>query len=437
MIKTFEQFINENYGRQNVLKINEEYGSPLFNEISESLISEIHDSINEGRLVINTNVIEEGLFSTIGNLFKKGVDSMGKKIEDNAIDIKNIQDVIDFYNQDDVIRLSGSAEELVRQSKDLKSAIKDEETYKKIEEFCKYGEDLCTKLAEKEEEMYKTVKEKMEAVNEAVKDFSEQAIAKLKEIVEISKNKVSDVIGAVIMFCKRMAAVVAKFAQSIAKGLVFGLSLPFILAYSVYKGAVQVCNVLVEKVKDGAKVVKESFVKIKDAISTWVVDTLEKAKELLKKACDSIKDGATSAAKAIGKAYLAIVATLGQLASDVKDKISEAYNNFVEGAKEFADDVKAYISEKWDTVSKWCKKTATAFAEGVKNIWNKITDKVISIAGAVKDAYQTLKDNAKATWEEMQEWDDERKKEMFRAQLKYGVDEWGKDTVSDWLAAIQ
>jgi gas vesicle protein len=361
---------------------------------------------------------------------------MGKKIEDNAIDIKNIQDAIDFYNQDDVIRLSGSAEELVRQSKDMKSAIKDEEVYKKIEEFCNSGEELCTKLAEKEEEMYKTIKEKMEAVNEAIKEFSEQAIAKLKEIVEVSKNKVSDVIGATLMFCKKMAALVVKFAKGFAKGLVFGFTLPFILAYSVYKGAVQVCNFLVEKVKDGAKIVKETFVKVKDSITSWVSESLKKAKESLLEACGKLKEGVKSGARAIGKTYLSIVAVLGQLASDVKDMISDSYNEFVEGAKEFTDDVKAYISEKWDVVSNWCKKASTAFAEGVKNVWDKMKEKVTSAIGAVKDAYQTLKDNADATWGEIQDWNDERKQEMFKAQLKYGIDEWGKDTVASWIDTL-
>ena len=53
MIKTFEQFINENYNEKPVLALDEEYGAPLFNEVSESLMSEIHNSINEGRLVVD------------------------------------------------------------------------------------------------------------------------------------------------------------------------------------------------------------------------------------------------------------------------------------------------------------------------------------------------------------------------------------------------
>jgi phage-related protein len=233
-----------------------------------------------------------------------------------------------------------------------------------------------------------------------------------------------------------MMEVAKEALKTIGKGVVFAFTLPFLFAFAVYKGALKVCEKLVEKVKDGSKVVKESFDKIKTAITTWVSDSLNKAKDFLLEACGRIKNGAKSAVNAIGKAYLAIVAILGQLASDVKDMISDSYNEFVEGAKEFTDDVKAYISEKWDVVSNWCKKASTAFAEGVKNVWDKMKEKVTSAIGAVKDAYQTLKDNADATWGEIQDWNDERKQEMFKAQLKYGIDEWGKDTVASWIDTL-
>jgi gas vesicle protein len=147
----------------------------------------------------------------------------------------------------------------------------------------------------------------------------------------------------------------------------------------------------------------------------------------------ALKDGAKNAYNAIGKAYLAIVAVLGQLVSDVKDTISEAYNKFIDGVKEFADEVKAYVSEKWDTISKWCKKTATAFADGVKNVWEKTKDKVKGVVDSVKGAYKTLKDNAKATWEEIVEWNDERQQEDIKAKMKYAADKWGKDTVESWV----
>jgi gas vesicle protein len=160
---------------------------------------------------------------------------------------------------------------------------------------------------------------------------------------------------------------------------------------------------------------------------------LKQAKDTLKKASDAIESGAKSAAKGIGKAFLAIVALLGQLASDAKDKISEAYNSFADSVKDFSDDVKAYVSEKWDVVSNWCKKTSTAFADGVKNVWGKMKEKVVSAVGAVKDAYKTLKDNAKATWDEIKEWNDERQQEDMKARMKYAADKWGKDTVESWV----
>ena len=60
MIKSFEQFINENYNEKVVIdSLCEEYGAPLFNEISEQMLSEINNSINEGTLVIDDNILEE------------------------------------------------------------------------------------------------------------------------------------------------------------------------------------------------------------------------------------------------------------------------------------------------------------------------------------------------------------------------------------------
>ena len=121
------------------------------------------------------------------------------------------------------------------------------------------------------------------------------------------------------------------------------------------------------------------------------------------------------------------------MASDVKDAIKEAYNSFVDGVKDFADDVKAFVKEKWDIVSNWCKKTASAFSDGVKNVWDKMKEKVTAAVGAVKDAYKTLKDNAKATWDEIQKWNDERQQEDIKAKMKYAADKWGKDKVSSWV----
>ena len=428
MIKTFEQFINENYNEKPVLALDEEYGAPLFNEVSESLISEIHNSINEGRLVLDANMIEEGLFDAIGKLFKKGAAKAGAAAASNEetaelyrSGIKNVIDMPDEYQA------------VLDQAEFLRDEMKSAETYRKIEELCKSAEDICANLAEKEAEMYKTISDKMKAANEAVKEFTEKAIAKIKEIIEISKNKVSDAVSAVIIFCKKMAEVAKKALEKIGEGVVIAFALPFLFAFAVYKGALKICEMLVEKVKDGAKVVKEAFVKVKNTIVGWATDMLKKAKDVLKKACDAVKDGAVAAYKAIGKTFLAIVAILGQLASDAKDAIKEAYNSFVEGVKEFADEVKAYVKEKWDVVANWCKKTATAFAEGVKNVWDKMKEKVTAAVGAVKDAYKTLKDNAKATWDEIKEWNDERQQEDIKAKMKYAADKWGKDKVSSWI----
>ena len=432
MIKTFEQFINENYNETPVLAYGEEYGAPLFNEITESLMCSINNSINEGKLIIDANMIEEGLFDSIGGLFKKGTDKASEKVADADLDIEAIQDWMQELLKDP----EKYSEDILFQAKELKSVVKDKEIYSKIEALCKSAEDICAKLAEKENDMYKTIGEKMTAANDAIKKFTEDAIAKINEIVTTSKDKLSDVMATVLVFCQKMVKFAKDALVNIGKGIVFGLSLPIMFAYAVYKGAVKVCEKLVEKVKNGAEVVKKAFTGVKNAIATWVSETLTKAKELLKDACDAVKDGAKKAYNAIGKTYLAIVATLGQLASDVKDKISDAYNNFVDGVKDFADDVKAYVSAKWDIVSNWCKKTATAFADGVKNVWQKAKDKVMGVVSSVKDAYKTLKDNAQATWDDIQEWNDERQQEDIKAKMKYAADKWGKDAVETWAKEL-
>ncbi len=437
MIKTFEQFINENYNEVKPVAFGEEYGAPLFNEISESMSNTIYNSINEGKLVVGANMIEEGFFDSIGKLFKKGSDAMDQKIKDKGEEVEILKDTMEFFLNN--IRnpyFEEPGEGIEELGKNINDVLKDEKLYRKIEELCKSAEEICAKLAEKEAETYKTISEKMTAANEAIKTFTKNAIAKIKEIVEMGKNKVSTAISVVMMFCKRMAHFAMNAVEKLAEGVVLAFTLPFILAFAIYKGTLNICNILVEKVKDGAKIVKEVFGKIKDTITTWVSDALTKAKELLKKACDAVKDGAKKSYNAIGKTYLAIIATLGQLASDAKDTISEAYNKFVDGVKDFADEAKAYVSSKWDAVTSWCKKTSTAFAEGVKNVWEKAKEKVMGAIGSVKDAYQTLEDEANETWDDFLQWNDERKQESIKAKLKYAVDTWGKDTVKSWVDSL-
>lgn len=432
MIKTFEQFINENYNEVKHVVFGEEYGAPLFNEVSESLISEINNSINEGILTINADMIEESLFGSIANLFKKGSDKATQKVDQAKENMDEIQGWMKELIEDP----DDFSKEIILQAKDLKSEVRNKEIFEKIEALCKSAEEICTKLAEKEESAYKTISEKMTAANEAIKKFTEESIAKINEIVVASKNKIDDIIATVLTFCKRMAEFVEKSFEVIGKGIVFTISLPIVFAYSIYKGALKISEMLGEKVKNAAEVIKKAYKGIKNTIVTWVSETLNKAKETLKSACDAVKDGAKKAYDVIGKAYLSIVATLGQLITDAKDEISKAYHSFVDGVKDFSDEVKAYVSSKWDVVTSWCKKTSTAFAEGVKNVWEKAKEKVMSAVGSVKDAYQTLEDEANETWDDFLQWNDERKQESIKAKLKYAVDTWGKDTVKSWVDSL-
>ena len=426
MIKTFEEFINENYSKN--VNYGEEYGYPLFNEVSESLMSEIYDSINEGVLTINANMIEEGIFDSIGKMFTKGVKIMKNKSADTNDRIEHKKGVLK-----DIIDLPKNGGDIIEIGTSIKREEINAEVYKKIEELCKYAENICKKLAEKEENTYKTISEKMNATNEAIQEFTEKSVNKLKEIVEISKNKISDIISAVVILACEMAEMAKDGLKKLGIGAAIAFSLPFLLAYSIYKCAVSICEMLIKKIKDGAEIVKESLIKIKNSIANWVEDMLEEAKELLNEACDKVKNGAKKAYEAIGKSYLTIVATLGQLVSDTKDKISKAYNDFIESAVEFTDEVKSYISEKWNVVSNWCKKTSTAFADGIKNVWEKTKEKVMGAIESAKEAYNDLKDDANAAWNEVVKWNTERQQKNIKEKMKYAVDKWGKDEVSSWL----
>ena len=435
MIKTFEQFINENYNEKPVLALDDEYGAPLFNEVSESLMYNLNKSINEGRVVINTNMLEEGLFDTIGKLFKKGADKAGIKSAAAAENIDSIDNLIKRYTG--VKNING--EDLLN-GKDISSlgsertaSENEKKVFDKIEELCKSAEDICAKLAEKEESMYKTIEEKMDAANKAIKEFTKNMIAKINEIVEVAKDKINAVVLAVLKFAQRVAAFAKKAAENVGKGIVFAFSLPFILAFSVYKAALSACEMLAEKIKDGLKIVKDVFAKIKNAIVTWVSGMLAKAKDAIIEGCKAVKNGAKAAYEAIANGFLTIVSVVGQLASDVKDAIKDAYDSFIEGAKEFADEVKDYIKEKWDAVTDWCRNTASAFAEGVKNVWNKTKEKVTAAIGATKDAYEAIKDYAKETVDNINKWQDGKQRGFYKAGMKYAVDKWGKDEVSSWL----
>jgi len=430
MIKSFEQFINENYNENVVITtMCEEYGAPLFNEVSESLMYELNDSINEGRLVIDANMIEESIFGKIGNFFKKKAENIGGKIEQNADELNDLTGQMKSLM--DASGRVGENAKLLSMEIDEKEIAQD--IYIKIENLYKTAEEICTGLAEKEESMYKTVSEKMTAANEAIKEFTEKSIAIIKEIFEVSKNKISEAYAAVVLFCKKMAEFAKKAMEVIGKGTVLAFCLPFIFAFSVYKAISNGCSMMVEKAKEGAKVVKEAFIKIKDAIVNWAVESFKNVKQLLIDACKAVKDGAIAAYKAIGKAYLAVVAFLGQLVSEAKEQIIEAFNSFVEGIKEFKKEVQAYISEKWEVVTNWYKKTKTAFAEGVKNIWEKTKEKVKGVVDSISDAYKTLKDNAKATWEDVKQWSSEKKKAYYMDVVKYTAEKYGKDEVSSWI----
>lgn len=425
MIKTFEQFINEKYNI-NVYSLYtiDMYGAPLFNEISESIANTIYNSINEGHLIIDSYSINEGIFDAIANIFKKTSKNVDDKINDEDIKKEEekpfLRKIKDMSEKDGDIKTIGG---------DLKFLEKNKKNYDNIIELCTTTEELCEKIAEKENSKYISIGEKLTAINEAIKEFTENAINQIQKIISTSYNGLTDVAGGVVLFCRRMAEFAKKYMEKIGEGSVIGFILPFIFTYSICEGAMK----LFRKVVSVPDFVDEIFSTIKNTIANWINEYLNNAGEFLKKTCDGVKDENKKAYGAIGKSYITIIATFGQLSSDMKNKISDAYNKFIDIVKDFSEECKSYISSKWNVVSSWYEKTSSVFSDGVKNVWEKITDKVMSVVGSGKDAYKTLKDEANETWEDFLEWNDDKKQESIKAKLKYAIDTWGKDTITSWI----
>ena len=207
MIKTFEEFINENYSENlNIAYDDIMYGAPLFNEISESLISNIYDSINEGKLVLDTDMLEEGLFDSISNLFKKKINKMSDKSVKSEIERKS-------NNRSSAGRILGTGKVEISDFETIAKGLKqqtEEKIYNKIISICDSAVEICEKLSEKEEEAYNTISDKMTAINEAINDFMKKTIKTINEIVVESKNKIQDVASMVMMFCSKMFEITKK-----------------------------------------------------------------------------------------------------------------------------------------------------------------------------------------------------------------------------------
>ena len=113
----------------------------------------INESINEGKLILDANMIEEGLFDTIGKLFKKGAEKASQKNVNNDFLIAGLKN-----DMKAILDMPGNmSEDIMLLAKDLESTEKSKENYAMIEDLCKSAEDICKKLADKEEEMYKTI----------------------------------------------------------------------------------------------------------------------------------------------------------------------------------------------------------------------------------------------------------------------------------------
>ena len=425
MIKTFEQFVNENYNEKNTHIIDEMHVAPLFNEFSEKFINSICDKTYESYYTIDESLVEEGLFDAIGKIFKKSGNKSDENIPNKEVkkDEKKpfLKELLDTPEDGGDIQSIGGDLKFLKEER--------KKVYEKIDELCKNAEEICEKLIGKEDSDYVNIDKKLTAANEAIREFTSDAINDFHKIIVVA-NGIADTIASVIMLCRRLSDFAKKSMDKMGEGSVLGFSLPFIFAYSICNGVKQLLRLKVQN----PDVVDKSFVRINNCIVKWINESLIESNKNLKKACSSIEDGDKKACGNIGKSYIAIVAIFGQLSLDMKDKISDSYGEFIDGVKDFPDDVKSYISSKWETVSKWYEKTSSAFAEGVKTVWEKISDKVLKSVGSDKDEYkEILKDEANETWEDFLDWDDEKRQTSMKAKIKYAIDTWGKDTVMDWI----
>lgn len=421
-IKKFNEFINENYGLNNISISNNEYGYKMFTEISESFLKEINNGINEGNIVItNEEMLEEGFFDKISKLFGKGADATAEKSKE----LEDESERLRKYNFARAMKISGS--EIEKIGKTIKKNNFEKEILDIVEELLENGESICSELAEKEEEMYTTTTKKLKEINNAIKDFTNESIKKIKAIAEKSQNKIADIMGACGLFCARMGEIAKKYMKNIGKGIVIGMCLPIVLTYSLYKGARTICKEISKKSNEVWNAAKEGFNSLKESITNWIVGIIESAKEELKKANDAIKDAKNKTYTFVGKTYLTIAATIGQIISDIKDSINQAYTEFIESAKEFNDDVKQYISDKWNSILKWSKNKITAFKEGVQTIWGKIKEKVNKSIDSINNNAQILKDEAKSTFEDFKEWNTSKQKRYMKSLINWSTEKWGED----------
>lgn len=385
-------------------------------------MDEINQSINEGKISLDSaEILNEGFFT---NLFKGAAKRASQGVEDASAKKEYFQKLTqDIKSGSDIIKLGAS----------IKKAEISEDAWKTIENICNDAVELCEKIAKKEQEANLAITKKLTETKQAIADFVEKSQKYFKELAEKSENKIVDLIAALRLFLSKLAEVSKKAMESIQKGSIIAVCLPFVLGYSVYKSVAALCEKLCEKSKEVWAAVKETLDEYGKIVSEWFKTQLNAIKEILTKWSDKAKEEGSKAVQQITKAYLYVIGVCGLVIDKASTSVKEAFNSFVEGAKSFSDAIKNYISDRWEKVSSWTSQKSGEFADGVKNVWDAFTNKVGEICDAASAGIAKLKDFSNEKIDQLEDWAEDKQKSFGQATVQWMVKKFGADVVKEWI----
>lgn len=420
MIKKFDDFVNESYTSSQIIETGV-YGENLFESISDTLMEKIYDSINENRVSLDENMLNEGFFT---NLFKGASKRSEEKVDD--VEAKK-----EYFKK--LIQETTSGGDIIKLGLSVKKEEMTETAWKLINTLCNDAVELCDKLNQKEEETKNAITRKLSLTKQAIDDFVKKSTETFQKIVETSKNAVVDVLLSLRMLLGKLAQSSKDALETIGKGAIIGVCLPFVLVYSTYKSVVKLCEKLCEKAQKVWGEVKESLTKYSKVVSDWFKTQLSNIKDKLIDFSKKMKDGEETVVREISKAYLYVVGVCGLVIDKTKSEIRDTYLKFVESAKNYSTQVKDYILDRWDKVTTWSKEKSGEFVEGVKSVWTALKDKVNQVMEAGKDAAERLKEFANSKVDELEDWSDSKQKSFCKSILAYAVKNFGEDEVKSWI----
>lgn len=419
MIKKFEDFINES--KNSIIVEKGVYGEALFESITNSLMTAVNESINEGKISLEYNMLNEGFFT---NLFK----GAAKKAEGKVDDANEKKDYFKKLSQE-----VSSGGDLIKLGLSIKKEEVSENVWKLINTLCEDAVELCEKLNQKEEDAKLAITKKLTETKQAIDTFANKTKETFKQIAEKSKNAIVDTIAALRVLLGKLAESSKKALETIGKGAIIGVCLPFVLVYSTYKSVVKLCEKLCEKSQEVWGSVKETLSKYGNIVSEWFKEQFNNIKTKLIELSKKAQESGETLVREVSKAYLYVVGVCGLIIDKSATAIRDAYTKFIDSASEYSKQVKDYISDRWDKVSTWTKEKSGEFVEGVKSVWSAIKDKVNQAVEATKDVYASLKEYGNDKVDQIENWSDSKKKSFGKTIIAWAVKTWGEDEVKSWI----